>query len=249
MDWLSQVGNEMDEVENLRAEIARKNQELNQLRSTSHQQHNRAEQQQNILRGQIEDGKVPDADEDLNNWDWNKIAGVAKEKKETNKVSADGDEVVTGMTRKQLDDLVQRRIQKNEQAKAQHAVQAQQTQAQLQEQFFKEHPELIDHASTVHRLWNQSMQLNPNIDAKQRFQGVVHETKAILNEYGLLKDPKDTEQLKRQQVNQMNPYLGGNPLAVRDVGRPMPERVEYNQDAHAQEIQKRRESIASKMFG
>lgn len=247
MDWLSQVG-EQDEVETLKQQLARTNQELNQLRSTSHQQHNRATQQNNILRGQLESDKVPDADEDLNNWDWNKVAGVSQ-KRETGKVSEDGgEEAITFKSKKQMDDYFTRKLQKHEMTKVQHIQQAQQTQAQLQEQFFKEHPELIDHAETVQRLWQQSVSLNPNIDAKARFQGVVGETKAILNQYGLLKTPEQQDKERKQLTNGQSPYFGTGQLPVRDVGRPMPERVEYNQDAHAQEIEARRKSIASKMF-
>lgn len=246
MDWLNQDG--YDEVSTLRQELEQRNQELERLRSSNHQQHNRTTQQTNLLRGQLEDGKVPDADDMMNNWDWNKIAGVDSPKqKETGKVSEEvkGEDGLVFKSKKQLDDYIDRKWQKKEQQKVQHIQQAQQTQAILVEKFVKENPELIDHQPMVDRLWSQSVALNPNIPAEQRYQGVIAEAKATLTEYNLLK-PANGQQQQRQ-VDMGNPYLGQTPI-LRDVGNRMPERVEYNQDSHRQELENRRKSIASKMF-
>lgn len=246
MDWLSQ--GEFSEVDKLRTELEQKNQELERLRSSSHQQHNRSVQQNNILREELQDGKVPDADDLLSNWGWGKLDDQLQSK-ETAKVS-DGkdkekDETLT-FTKKQLDDYINRKLQKHEQTKAQHVVQSQQTQAQLIEKFYKENPELIEHSETVQRLWEQSVKLNPNIPPDQRFQGVVTETKGILQNYGLLKQPGEQQQ---NQVDRGNPYMGQNPLPFRDMGRPGPEKVEmYDPNQHRAELQRRRDSIASKMF-
>lgn len=245
MDWLSQ--GEFGEVDKLRAELEQKNQELERLRSSSHQQHNKSVQQNNLLREELQDGKVPDADELLTSGSlfWGKLDGQL-DAKETKKVS-DGkekDETLT-FTKKQLDDYINRKLQKHEQNKAQHVVQSQQTQAQLIEKFYKENPELIEHSETVQRLWEQSVKLNPNIPPDQRFQGVVSETKGILQNYGLIKQPGEPS-----AVDRGNPYMGQNPLPFRDMGRPGPEKVElYDPNQHRAELQKRRDSIASKMFG
>jgi len=246
MDWLSQ--GEFGEVDRLRQELDQKNQEIERLRSSSHQQHNRSVQQQNILREELQDGRVPDADSLLDNWDWNKVAGVDQQAKEKEKVSDDRDEGITFKSKKAMDDYFNRKLQKHEQTKAQHIVESQQTQAQLIEKFAKEHPELIEHQDTVQRLWEQSVRLNPNIPADQRFSGVVNETKAILGNYGLIKKPGEEGQ-QRQQQDRGIPYMGQNPLPFRDMGRPMPERVDlYDQNQHRQELEQRRQLQRSKMF-